>query len=293
MYVQNFQKWLRFEKRHSEHTVSSYLSDIRQFCTFLEKRYAITAIENAELHLIKSYIVHLMQKGIKPVSANRKLASLNTFYKYLITTGTISNSPLDGIENVRTPKRLYQFVSEAHINNLLDNVKFPESFMGYRDKLILELLYGTGIRRAELIGLTMDQLDLKNGMLKIRGKGNKERIVPVHKELVNSIHIYIKEREKIIAANIKQLLITEKSKPLYPVLVNRIVNKYLKMVTTIAKKSPHVLRHSFATHLLGKGADINAIKELLGHSSLAATQIYTHNTVERLKKIYNESHPKA
>jgi len=293
--LREFENWLKFEKRFSEHTVKSYIADLQSFNDFLAINYNVLSVELATAPLIKSWIVHLMDDGYKAVSVNRKLVSLNAYYKFLIREAKLVLNPVDGIKGPKKPERLVKYLEENELIQVLDTYEFDNSFQSLRDRLILELLYGTGIRLSELIGLKTVNVELTSGTIKVLGKRNKERIIPLNQTLVNRMIEY----KQALNQNFDtgrlpdNYLITNKGKKLYPMFVYRKVKQYIEFFVNRTTISPHVLRHSFATHLLNRGADINAIKELLGHSSLAATQVYTHNTIEKLKKVYKQSHPRG
>ena len=292
--INTFLKYIEFEKRYSKHTVISYQNDLHQFSVFLS-----SLDQNLNLRLvtyphIRSWIISLVEDGIQPSSVNRKMASLRTFYKFLIRSGSIENDPTIQLRALRTSKRLPQFVQQKEMNHLFDSVEFGENFFGIRDRLIMELLYATGIRRAELIGLKNFDINIEKKQIKVLGKRNKERVIPLTIEVTKLIQKYLQLREEKFLGSITDfLLLTDKGQPLYDVFVNRKVKRYLEVTTSLDKKSPHILRHTFATHLLNNGADLNAVKELLGHSSLAATQVYTHNSLDKLKKVFEKAHPKA
>ncbi|RPD49821.1 integrase [Hymenobacter sediminis] len=292
-----FFDYLRFERRYSPHTVLSYQTDLRQFAEFLLKTYELPDLTQADHTLIRSWVVELMQKQQDPRTVNRKIATLRSYYKYLLRTGVIQKNPMLRITSPKAAKKLPDFVAEDSLNGLLNSFEFPDTFAGVRDQLVLELLYGTGIRLSELIGIRTDDLSLPGKTVRVTGKGNKQRIVPLNPSLllVLSRYIEVKQREFGVDSNAgAALLVTDKGEPLYEKFVYRTVKHYLSQITTASgQQHPHVLRHSFATHLLGKGADLNAIKELLGHASLAATQVYTHLSIDKLKSVFEKAHPKA
>jgi len=243
---------------------------------------------------IRSWVVFLMDSGYSPRSVHRKLTSLRTYCKYLIGLGELDANPLDRVLKPKLNKRVPAFVEEAKMDQLLDDFDFGDDFEGVRNRLILDLLYQTGMRRSELLGLTTRSVNLSGRSLKVMGKREKERIIPISDGLIHSIEHYLLVREHVLKDPlVETMFVTVKGSPVYDKLVYRIVNRYLAMVTTLDKKSPHVLRHTFATHMLNSGADLNAIKELLGHANLSATQVYTHNTFKKLKSIYNQAHPRA
>ncbi len=292
-YILSFLNYLEFEKRYSKRTVESYQTDLLQF-----QKYC-TGIGGCELNLadsklIRGWIVSLLEDNCGNRSVNRKISALKSFYKFLLRHGHIKVSPMLKIESLKTGKQLPVFVTTKQTQQLFNDVEFGSDFKGCRNRLILELFYATGIRLSELIGIKLKDIDKANLTLKVFGKRNKERLIPVTLGMIRTIDAYlvIKDKEAVGGDN-DYLLVTNKGDKLYPRFVYRVVTEALKLVSTQDKRSPHGLRHTFATHLLNNGAEINAIKELLGHSSLAATQVYTHNTFEKLKKIYKQAHPRA
>jgi integrase/recombinase XerC len=292
-----FFDYLRFERRYSPHTVVSYQTDLRQFSAYLEATYELTEPAQADHTLIRSWVVELMQQHRDPRTVNRKIACLRSYYSYLLRTGSIIKNPMLRITSPKVAKKLPDFVPEDSLNGLLNSFDFPDTFAGARDQLILELLYGTGIRLSELIGIGHDDLSLPGRTVRVTGKGNKQRMVPLNPTLLVVLERYIahQQREIGFASNARRvLLVTDKGEPLYEKFVYRTVKHYLSQITTATgQQHPHVLRHSFATHLLNKGADLNAIKELLGHANLAATQVYTHLSIDKLKSVFEKAHPKA
>lgn len=292
--VESFFRYLQYEKRTSRHTLTSYKNDIRQLRTFLAETFELDTPVGADYGMLRSWIIHLMESGLQPPSINRKIATLRTLYKFLLREQVISKNPMQRIRILKTAKRLPAFVHEKEMKTLLDSTPFDSGFTGLRDRLVLELLYATGMRLSELIAIRDTALDLHNCTVKVLGKRNKERVIPFPKPVVKIIRDYLAERNKTFGTPAHgHLLVTEKGEPCYAMLIYRIVHRYLSLVTTTRRRSPHVLRHTYATHLLNNGAEINAVKDLLGHSSLAATQVYTHNSVEKLKKAYQQAHPKA
>ena len=294
MFIKQFFSFLEYEKRYSPHTLISYKKDIAQFTDFLSKTFE-TELLKANHQMVRSWVIDLAEAEIAPASISRKLSSLKSLYKFLLKEGMVDSNPATAVKSPKKAKKLPVFVDENKIIPLLDSENiFDDSFSGTRDKLIMELLFGTGIRLSELTNIKLNDFSIQEQLLKVLGKRNKERIIPLNKSLCVLVDYYLNHR-KICFSGIDTpyLILTDKGDKAYPKLIYRVVNKYLSMISTQQKKSPHVLRHSFATTLLNKGADINAIKELLGHANLSATQIYTHNTVERLKSIYKQAHPKA
>ena len=292
--IQRFLDYLSFQKRYSNHTIISYKNDLTAFFDFLLIQFGDIPLAEIKPTFIRSWLAEMKQQGMESKSINRKISSLKSFFKYQLRQQTITVSPMTAIISPKVNKRLPQFVDKKDITTLLTDVEFPDTWAGKTDELILQLFYNTGMRQAELTGLKEVEISKPNSSIKVLGKGNKERIIPISNQLMNRMQDYMAEKRKLFSHFDKDvLLLTISGKKLYPRYVYNSVNKYLKKVTTIDKKSPHVLRHTFATHLMNNGADLNAVKELLGHSSLAATQIYTHNTIEKLKNIHKNAHPKA
>lgn len=291
---ETFLKYLKFEKRYSDHTIKSYANDLSQFQAFLITDFEINALKDANHSMVRSWMVSLVDQGLDARSVNRKAACLRSFYKFLRKREVIDQDPMQKVRALKTSKKLPQFLNEQDINRLLNHAKFEPTFVGLRDKLILELLYGTGTRLSEIINLREVDVNLRHQTLKVLGKRNKERIIPFSKSMVTVVDQYLTERKKEVSRNdLGYLIVTEDGDQAYPMLIYRTVKKYLNQFTTIEKRSPHVLRHTFATHLLNKGAELNAVKDLLGHTSLAATQVYTHNSMDKLKAVFDQAHPKA
>jgi integrase/recombinase XerC len=289
--IQQFIQHIATEKRLSKHTVTAYSTDLGQFQCFLSVEFSETTINKASFGEIRAWIVELSDKQLDSKSINRKIAVLKSFYKYLLKHKLIELDPTLRLKALKTKKALPNFVKSADMEVILDDQPFATEFEGFRDKLVLELLYGTGIRLSELIGLIDADIDLYAKQIKVTGKRNKQRIIPINNTLAQLIAEYINIKQGKFGGN--ELIMTNLGKKAYPMLIQRITEKYLSANTNLKKRSPHVLRHTFATHLLNDGADLNAIKDLLGHSSLAATQIYTHNSIKKLKDIHKLSHPKA
>jgi integrase/recombinase XerC len=290
----SFLTYLQSEKRYSPHTLKAYEGDLAHFQAFLKATFEIEDPAGVTYQMVRNWVVTLMEAGLEPKSINRKLASVRSLFKYLRRQGQIIKDPMTQVRAPKVKKALPVFVEEDNLRHLFEQIPFSEDFEGLRDRLIMELLYGTGMRLAECLGLTALAWSKHEKTLKVRGKGNKERLIPIHHELEMLLEKYLQAKESQFSGNLKDVLIvTNDGEPGYPMLVYRVVRKYLDLVTGVEKRSPHVLRHSFATHLLNKGADLNAIKDLLGHASLAATQVYTHNSMEKLKAIFDQAHPKA
>ena len=292
--LQQFVEFLQFQKRYSKHTIISYQNDLNSFFAFLTQQFSDTQINEVKAVYIRSWLAEMKEKKMSARSLNRKISSLKSFFKYLLKNELIKINPANGISSLKMLKKLPQFVVENDIEKLFTSIEFSEGFKGITEKLILQVLYFTGIRKAELIALKESDVDRMNSQIKVVGKGNKQRIIPVNNLLINDLKFYTEKKKELNKCNeTLHLFVTDKGDALDPKQVYNIVKKYLFKITTIEKKSPHILRHTFATHLMNNGAELNAVKELLGHSSLAATQIYTHNSIEKLKDIYKKAHPKA
>ena len=289
MLKNKFIKYLSAEKRFSEHTITSYSTDLDQFSIFLFEEYQISEeVTEISFQIVRSWIASLLEKGVTPRSVNRKISTLKTYFKFLIRENVISESPMLKIIAPKSKKRLPVFIEENQIENLLNEVEFDEGFIGERDKLIIELFYVTGIRLSELINIKVFDINFSNSLIKVLGKRNKERLIPLSINIVNELQTFVKKY------NLNNYLFTNLGgTKVYTKLVYRVVKKYIGKISSVNKKSPHILRHTFATHMLNNGADINAIKELLGHANLSATQVYTHNTIEKLKTVYKQAHPRA
>jgi len=293
-HLDKFLNFLQFEKRFSRHTQISYNTDLKQFSDFICKEFNCLNPEEVNFRMVRKWIVKLMDQGESSRTVNRKLSALKSFYKFLQKDGIVKSNPLDKITAPKVSKRLPVFVDEKQMDVLLDDVEFGDDFNGNRNKLIVEMFYFTGIRLSELINLKTSDIDFHNLTIKVLGKRNKERIVPVNNNFMDRINDFIKfKNNELINIETDNLFTSKSGKKLYSKAVYRIINAYLKMVTPLEKRSPHVIRHTFATHMLNHGADLNAIKELLGHANLSATQVYTHNTFEKLTRIYKQAHPRA
>ena len=292
-HLEHFLNFLKYEKRYSEHTVTAYEKDLDQFIQFGSEMVGDFCLVEVDHHLIRQWVIYLMDQGMTVVSVRRKISTLRSLYKFLLREGLMKKNPTLLVMIPKIGKKLPQFVQENEMNRLLDASFFTDDFTGLRDKAVLSLFYGTGMRLTELKGIKMTDLHLREQIVKVLGKRNKERLIPLPSEVSGDLTNYIRVRNELFSDSNSFLFVTEKGEPAYDKLLYRIVRKYLSLVTTMEKRSPHVLRHSYATHLLNRGADLNAIKELLGHASLAATQVYTHTSFEKLRKIYNQAHPRA
>ena len=293
MSVQAFVDYLTLEKKYSGHTCKAYQQDISEFDAFCKDEFDVDDIAKAEYNLIRSWIVALLDKKVTNRTVNRKIASLKAFYKFLLKTGQIQNNPLARHKALKTPKKVEVPFSESEMDLLLKEIPFEPGFEGTRDKLIVELFYTTGMRRSELIELKMSDLDMSRNTIKVLGKRNKERLIPFLIPTRELIVQYLEERGNLeLIHDLQHVFLTSAGKKIYGTLVYRVINSCLSQVSTKVKKSPHVLRHTFATHLLNKGADLNSVKELLGHASLASTQVYTHSSIAELQKVHARSHPR-
>lgn len=289
MLQNKFITYLSSEKRFSEHTVKSYTTDLKQFTSFLcDEFQIIDNIVEVRFQIIRTWIASLLEKGISPRSVNRKISTLKSYFKFLIREGVILENPMVKLVAPKSKKRLPIFIEEEQIASLLNEVQFEDGFTGERNKLIIELFYVTGIRLSELINIKILDVNFQSQVIKVLGKRNKERLIPLSSNVLEELKSFIDKYQidYFLFAN-------EDGKKLYTKLVYRIVNKYIGKISSVNKRSPHILRHTFATHMLNNGADINAIKELLGHVNLSATQVYTHNTIEKLKTVYKQAHPRA
>lgn len=293
-HLNSFIDHLTHIKRFSAHTVKAYHNDLNQFFAYLAKHYNGIPLQEVNARIVRSWLARLMEDERMATTVKRKISTLKAFFKYQVKTKVLNDSPMHTVVAPRTAKRLPQYVEQKDTELLFKNVEFPEGVEGQMEELIMELFYNTGIRLSELINIRYADIDFGQKTLKVLGKGNKERLVPLGLHLLQKIERHQRLRQKEGRGDSKDyLLVTAKGKKLYPKYVYLLVKKYLSLVTTINKKSPHILRHTFATHLTNKGADINAVKELLGHSSLASTQVYTHNNIEKLKEVYKKAHPRA
>ena len=290
--IDSFFDYLTYEKKYSVHTIISYKNDIKQFISFINTSSESFNITEINYQQIRAWVASLIKDKIAAKSVNRKLSALKSLFKYLQRQQIIEVNPMAKISGPKTPKRLPVFVDEHQMENLFTNVKFEKGFNGLRDRLILDLFYQTGIRRAELTHLKEVDLDLFNSTIKVLGKRNKERLIPISLQLKRNLESYLQVKKELNLSN-PMLLVSEKGNTLSEQVVYNSVKKYLSQITSLQKKSPHVLRHTFATHLLNNGADINAVKDLLGHANLSATQVYTHNTIDKLKKSYKQAHPRG
>ena len=292
-YQESFINFLKYEKRYSPHTVKAYKKDLDRFVEFYTKMVGDFIVKDVDLQLLRSWVVDLMEHDYSPSSVSRMMTAVKSFYNFLLREQVVDVNPAINVPLPKIRKKLPHFVEENNLNHLLDDDLFDNGFRGRRDKLIISLFYGTGIRLAELINLKDRDFDTAEYLIKVLGKRNKERIVPYPREINQLFADYLAVRDSEIVNNSGYLFVTEKGKQIYEKLVYRVVKSNLARVTSLEKKSPHVLRHTYATHLLNNGADLNAVKELLGHANLAATQVYTHTTFEKLQQSYKQAHPRG
>jgi len=292
MSTKEYIKYISSEKGFSPHTVTAYKSDLNHFESFLEKTFGLNNINKAEPDMIRSWMVDLIKKEESPTTINRRIVSLRSFYKFLLTNGVITSNPAAQTKALKKPERLTKFFEQEKLNNLLEEEITEDNFLTNRNKLVIDILYSTGMRRSELLALKDDSVNEVLKVVKVVGKRNKERLIPLSDKLISNINRYKEIKHKSFDAPYPALIIGNRGGKAYPKLIYDIINKGLTSVSN-GKRSPHILRHSFATHMLNNGSDLNIIKELLGHSNLSATQIYTHNTIEQLKTIYSSAHPRA
>ncbi|MGF1556875.1 tyrosine-type recombinase/integrase [Paucihalobacter sp.] len=294
MFFKEFKEYLLHEKKYALHTITAYLHDLETFSIFIKKEFQTDTISVLSYNQIRNWIISLVNQGLTNRTINRKMSSLNTYYKYLQKTQTIEINPLATHKALKTQKKIQLPFSESEVSTVLNNIEFSNDFEGVRDKLIIELFYATGIRRTELVNLKVNDVDLNNGVIKVLGKRHKERYIPLIGSVSISISNYLRERNLLnIIKDDSYLFLNKSGVKLNDSLVYKVVRNCFSQVSVKVKKSPHILRHSFATHLLNEGANLNAVKELLGHTSLAATQVYTHNSIAELKKVYQTAHPRS
>ena len=293
MSIASFITYLSLEKKYSVNTTQAYEKDLLEFSEFYKVSFDDGDIDNVDYNIIRNWIISLVNAKISNRTINRKIASLKAYYKFLLKIEAITINPLAKHKALKTEKKVEIPFSENEMDQVLSKIPFSDDFEGIRDKLIIELLYTTGIRRAELVGLKLVNLDLHQSNMRVLGKRNKERIVPLLDRVVELFKVYLELREGVLGDSKEELVfLTKSGSIIYETLVYRIINHYFSIVSSKVKKSPHILRHTFATHLLNKGADLNSVKELLGHSSLASTQVYTHNSIAELKKVHLTAHPR-
>lgn len=291
--IEKYIKYLRYEKNYSLHTEISYSKDLHQFAEFLSLHFPDVDIKSVDNDVIRMWIVSLMEDKMSPRSVNRKLSALKSFYKYLLRIGEMSSNPMKKIVGPKTSKPIPAFVNNSDMDKILDEAGVEDDFESFRNHVMVELFYVTGIRRAELLGLKDVDIDFGSKTIQVTGKRNKQRLIPVSDDMLLLIEQYMNMRNEEVENQSGYFFVKKDGEKLYPMMIHRIVTESLKQISTLSKTSPHILRHSFATGMLNNGADINAVKELLGHSSLAATEVYTHTSFEELKKIYNKAHPRA
>tara|TARA_R110002072_G_scaffold18623_1_gene69537 strand:+ start:61225 stop:62115 length:891 start_codon:yes stop_codon:yes gene_type:complete len=288
-----FTDYLLLEKHYSEHTVKAYLNDLETFSVFAKEHYGYDDVIEVSYGVIRSWIVSLVDSGIANRSVNRKVSSLKTYYKFLLKTKQIEATPLAQHKALKTSKKIQVPFSETEIESVLELLDKETGFEGLRNKLMVELFYATGMRRAELVGLKLTDISIAQKTIKVLGKRNKERVIPMLAPVMKTLQRYLEERHSLPEIkDASYVFLSAKGVKIYETLVYRVINNYFSKASAKLKKSPHILRHSFATHLLNEGADINAVKELLGHTSLASTQVYTHNSIAQLKQVYKDAHPR-
>ena len=292
MTIADFLRFISSEKRYSKHTLAAYQNDLQSFTSFLKDEFEHDDLLTVSVEMVRTWVVKMMDADFSTRSVNRKISTLNSFYRHLIVIGVIENNPAKNITTLKNAKRLPVFFEQEQINTYLNRGVDTTDFPSVRNKLIIDLLYSTGIRRAELISLKSTSIDFANKTLKIFGKRNKERLIPLSEKMMEQLQKYLDLKKETFKEPVQFLIVTNTGRKAYPKFIYRIVNSELSGITSV-RKSPHVLRHSFATHLLNNGADLNSIKELMGHADLSATQIYTHTTIEQLKSIYTQAHPRA
>jgi len=291
--IESFEKYLRYERRYSEHTVTSYINDLGQFQVYLSAQLGLSREEDLKHFHIRSWIVYLMKDGYTAKSVNRKISTLKSYFKYLKKAGIVRTNPTSKVIAPKIAKRLPTVVREERLEKLLSDSIIDSDFRSVRDSLVIELLYTTGMRRSELINLKKTDINSALKQIKVLGKGNKERIIPVSNALLQKIAAYSSLKISEDLDQVPYVIVTDSGKKAYPKLIYNIVRRELSSVSTVEKRSPHILRHSFATHLANQGAELNAIKEILGHANLSATEIYMHNSIDRLRSVYDKAHPKS
>lgn len=293
--IDSFINYLEYEKRASKHTVLAYQKDLSQFEEFVAKSFSITELSEVGHADIRAWLIDLVEQKLTPTSVNRKIATLRSFFKYLLRSGIISKDPTNKLKTLKVPKRLPEFIQEEAIEHIINEIQYTDDFNGQRDRMVMEFLYLTGVRLSEMLALHWRDLELVGATVKVLGKRKKERVIPLTPYLVDHIKVYRSHFIETfgLAKPTDSFIVTDKKAPAYPMMIYRIVNHYVSRFAQTQKRSPHLLRHTFATHLLNKGADLNAVKDLLGHANLAATQVYTHNSMEKLKAVYEQAHPKA
>lgn len=294
-FVETYLNYIQNEKRYSLLTLKTYTCDLSQFQDYLSTYYLLDDPKKVTFPMLRSWVAYLAERDYQARSINRKISTLKSFFKFLQREEVIDKNPTLRLKSLKVGQSPPTFVDEGKFTQLLDGFPFADTFEGQRDRIILETLYGTGMRLSELLGLHWEDIDFSNAMVKVKGKRNKERLIPLPETTLSLLKRYELNKRYHFQEKLKNsyLIITDKGEPAYPLLIYQTVKKYLALISTQQKKSPHILRHSFATHLLNKGADLNAIKDLLGHVSLGSTQIYTHNSLEKIKAVFNQAHPKA